>query len=337
MLSSITSRRHFLRLIGATSLVGLTAAIGLRDLPTSLHQVSTTQILMGTIVNFGLIHEDRKLAETALQAALNRMRSLEALMTRFDPAGHITQLNQEGRLHHAPTQLLHVLRLAQDVFELTAGAFDVTIKPLLDLYFHSQPQPTITPPTTEAIRAALAVTGCHKLTISDQSVLLKRGMGITMDGIAKGYIVDAGTQELADHGFTNTLVEAGGDLFASGTNSARLPWQVGIQSPRGNEPSPVSIFGLNGRAVATSGDYMHYLDPKHKYHHIIDPRTGQPTSGLASATVIAPHTWLADALATAVMVMGRSEGLALCERLSGVEALVVDTDLNVARTSHFPG
>jgi thiamine biosynthesis lipoprotein len=159
-------------------------------------------------------------------------------------------------------------------------------------------------------------------------------MQITLDGIAKGAVVDGAVARLQALGFAAVLVEAGGDLRATGIDQY---WRVAVQPPRPEKTNEfVAAFELAEQAAATSGDYMNAFNPDRSLHHIVDPRLGLSPSELASTTVIAPSATDADALSTTLMVLGVKQGLALAEKLAGVEALVVAKDLQLYRSSGFP-
>ena len=160
-------------------------------------------------------------------------------------------------------------------------------------------------------------------------------MAITLDGIAKGYIVDQGVAVLSGLGFENVVVEAGGDLMASGLKDGTVPWRIGLRSPRKEQPGFMVKVDVLNKAVATSGDYQQYYTPDLNHHHIIDPRSGYSVPQLASATIVAPTCMQADALATSLMVLDIQEGLSLIESLDKIEAYLVSKELKVFPTQGF--
>jgi thiamine biosynthesis lipoprotein len=160
-------------------------------------------------------------------------------------------------------------------------------------------------------------------------------MSITLDGIAKGYIVDAGVGVLKRLGYQSVFVEAGGDLMATGAKESGAPWKVGVQSPRQEQSHMIASFDVSEQAVATSGDYMQFYSPDLVHHHIIDPRIGFSPSEIASSTVIASTCLQADALATAVTVLGIDKGLELINMLPDVEALLVAKDMQEYSSTGF--
>lgn len=158
-------------------------------------------------------------------------------------------------------------------------------------------------------------------------------MTITLDGIAKGCIVDAGVAELHKLGFGREFVEAGGDLMASGDKETEIPWKVGVQPPRRSQAGLVASFLVNNEAVATSGNYMQYFGADMSRHHILHPRSGYSAPHLASSTVIAPSCAQADALATALMVIKPEDGLPLVDGIANIDALLIGKYLEEHRSS----
>jgi FAD:protein FMN transferase len=177
--------------------------------------------------------------------------------------------------------------------------------------------------------------GFYKLSLVGQGIAFQQpGMSITLDGIAKGFIVDQGIDVLKSYGFENALVEAGGDLMGLGKKAPQTPWKIGLQAPRGKMGNLMASFNIQDQAIATSGDYIQAFMPDFSSHHIIDPRRGHSSPELASVSITANTVALADALATTVMVVGKS-GLELIEQLDGCEAFAIAKDLTELKTSGF--
>jgi FAD:protein FMN transferase len=331
------TRRRFMRLVAAAGIAGVTLDLGLSALRTAPQQFGETRVLMGTIVNLTVLGAERGHAQAAIAATLGRMGALESIVSRFLPHSQLARLNEQGFLSDAAPELLDILSLAERMSVLSDGAFDVTVKPLLDLYQRYQADDGQTPPPDE-IAATLALIGHQRIRIEGNAVSLTRpGMGITLDGIAKGYIVDVAVAVLRQQGFGSVLVEAGGDLSAAGMRDAHTPWRIGIQSPRRQQSGLVASFSVSNQAVATSGDYMQPYTPDFRLHHITDPHTGYSSPELASVTVSAPTAAEADALATTLMVTGSRKGLDLLAALPGCAALCVTKDLSVVRSPGFAG
>lgn len=333
-MSQIT-RREFLKIFGLTAAGAAAWKLGIPALSAGLVEVSVSRMLMGTVVNLTVVGEDRAEAETAVAATLDEMRGLERVLSRHQAESELSRLNRLGLLDGASAPLLAVLQQARQVSEQTAGAFDVTVKPLLDLYHTAQRKGTL--PDGAALATVLPLVDYRNLLIGGSRVsFTQTGMRVTLDGIGKGYIVDEGTRVLRAHGFQNVLVEAGGDLLAAGVKEPGSPWTLGVQPPRTRAGGLVARFRLQDRAVATSGDYMQPFTPDFSQHHILDPRRGTSPPALSSASVVADTACRADALSTAVMVLGPDEGLALVERLPGVEVLLITKDGDVRRSAAFP-
>ncbi len=168
----------------------------------------------------------------------------------------------------------------------------------------------------------------------NQIQLTKPGMRVTLDGIAKGYIIDAAIRMLRAQGIYNALVNIGGDMRGVGVTTAGNPWKIALQHPRDPEVY-LAVIHLADRAVATSGDYERYFLPDKRAHHIVDPKTGLSATSLISVTVVAEMAVDADALATAVFVMGPKNGLELIEISEGVEGLLVTKDREVLLSNGF--
>jgi thiamine biosynthesis lipoprotein len=326
------SRRHMLRIVAAAGISGLAFKLGLEKRSVT---ISETRLLIGTIVNLTVITTDAVTGRAAVRACLDRMSALESVLSRFIPASELSLLNRNGRVAPASRPFLDVLQQAQLISTLSDGAFDVTILPVLSLYQDS----VLTGqrlPSKPAIQRAKELVDFRQLVINNDSVLLTRpGMGITLDGIAKGYIVDAAVAVLREHGFGDVLVKAGGDLMALGQTERREQWEIGIQNPRGEQGALIARFSAKNQAVATSGDYMQPFTADFSEHHILNPRTGHSAPELSSATVVAPTAMLADALATAVMVTGAKRGLELVRAMPGCEACLVTKESKLLKPRGF--
>ena len=263
---------------------------------------------------------DRRLEEVNRRLSTYREDSEISRFNRFPRAGEEFPISGD---------FLRVMKVAARVFELSGGAWDGTVMPLVDLWGFGPAGPVDEPPAEEEIASSLATVGFAKIEIRDSGALVKRQPSVTLDlsSIAKGYGVDQVAELVRGEGFTDFIVEIGGEVRAGGTRRDGRPWRVGINRPRA-DAAPDELYRvafLRDEAFATSGDYRNYfVRDGARYSHIIDPRTGRPvTNRVVSVSIRAPDCTLADGLATAVMVMGAEAGLALVERLEDVEGLVV--------------
>jgi thiamine biosynthesis lipoprotein len=218
-----------------------------------------------------------------------------------------------------------VIKKAQEISELSEGGFDITVGPLSELWRKAREKKT--PPPVEDVKGKLDLVNYKKLGIdSEGKVLLKKkGMAMDLGGIAKGYAVDRAFELLMSLGYKNMIVNAGGDLRVGGLKNNQ-PWSIGIQHPRDSKKILARI-SVSDTAVATSGDYeKFFLDQGKRYHHIFNPKDGFPTNGYQSVTILCKDGMAADALATAVFVLGPEKGYPLCQKLEGVNCLMVDKE-----------
>lgn len=326
------SRRRFVQIVAMTGVAGLAAKLGLDSTPDVI--VTDSRILMGTIVNLTVLGETHWAAAVAAKACLDQMQRLETLLSRFRPDSQLSILNRDGHLSAADPALLELLDLSKQISEWSSGGFDITVKPLVDLYRQAVARENALP-DDEELAQALELISFRQVHVNGCGVELARpGMSVTLDSIAKGYIVDRGIAVLRDLGFTNVIVEAGGDLLASGERRPGDAWRIGIKSPRESQTGLLASVAVVDQAVATSGDYMQAFSADLRHHHIVDPRTGRSPGELASATVRAPSAVLADALATALMVVG-GEGVARLTDLAGCEAYLVKKDMTIVESANF--
>jgi thiamine biosynthesis lipoprotein len=320
----LINRRDFLKItaVAGTLLAGGSLLrLGIPPKPVTLREAQT---LMGTVINLVLVTDDAENGRFAIDATFAEMRRLIAIFDHRQADSTLSQLNQQGKLTAPPPELLSILSQAIAFGDLTAGVFDVSIKPLLD--------------AVRAEKGAAAyrqLVDYRRIQLEDDQIILQPGMALTLDGIAKGSVVDGAVAALQKNGYTNSLVEAGGDLVGNGRSLNITPWRIGIQHPR-QPGSLMATLPISAQAVATSGDYMNAFSADFSRHHILDPRTGQSPTESASVSVLAPHAATADALSTSLMVMGPEAGLALVETITAVEALFITKEMQIYRSSGFP-
>lgn len=332
----VLSRRGFLKITAALGMGGLAAAYGLsRTDALQPVTVSESRFLLGTVINLTVIAPGREVGHTAIGRTFAEIERLSKICSRFDPNSQLSQLNRTGVLWQPAAELMQIMRAALNWGAVTQGAFDLTIKPVLDLYQRAEDAGGPLP-LTRAVDQALELVDYRQIYWDNTQVrLAKPGMSITLDGIAKGFIIDAAVSVLKEAGFEHVLVEAGGDLFARGKAEGGRSWRVGVRDPRVPD-STLTSFPLSQLAAATSGDYEQAFTADRRLNHLIDPRTGQSPSELSSVTIIAPSAMDADALATAVSVMGSAAGLKLIDGLPQVEAYLVTKEGRVIHSPDFP-
>ncbi len=330
------SRRTALRVGGAAGLLlamggGLTAAILRR---AGLHSASDTRTRMGTLVHVTVVHPDASRARELAGTAFHEIDRLEAVFSGYRPDTPVSRLNRDGVLDDPPTELVAVVRRALHIAELTGGAFDPTVAPLIEVYQSSFAK-TDAPPAANALEEAMSRVGHrHVAADSGRIAFARSGMSLALDGIAKGYILDRVVEQVTGAGAAGVLADGGGDISAGEGEVAGTGWPVGIEHPR--EPGTVlGTIEVRHQGVATSGDYMRAHTADLRHHHIVDPRTGSSPGHASAATVVARSAMDADALATAAMVLGPVHGIELLERVDGAEGLIVTKELDLVRSSGF--
>jgi thiamine biosynthesis lipoprotein len=301
-------------------------------LPSGDHKLVLDRRAMSTRVSVAAIHHSRCLLEDAAGRAFEEMDRLIALLNRFDSVSAVGVLNAEGRLRDPPPELTMLLDRSAAVHEASGGAFDVTVQPLVDLLKQAggSPEPVVWRDTLETV-------GADALRVSAARIAFERdGMGITLDGIAKGYIVDAMAAVLEAHGIDRFLIDAGGDIRAAGLREDALPWVVAVRDPRHGEILPSALRMTEG-AVATSGGYEARFDPDGSWHHIVSPRTGRSPDDVLSVTVTGPTAFASDALATAALLMSPREGVRFIDAVPGFECMVIDAAGYLALSAGWTG
>jgi FAD:protein FMN transferase len=289
-----------------------------------LHRVTDTRPRLGTLVTITAVHVDAGAARDMVRAAFAEIERLEGILSRHASGTPMARLNASGALEDAPHELIEVLGRAREIHGLSGGAFDPTVLPLLRLFERGAERGTL--PTDADVARALELVGLDAVEMGPGSVRLTRpGSALTLDGIAKGYVVDRAVAVLAATDAERVMVDAGGDIASGGVGVAGEPWSIAIQHP--DDPArPVGRVRLAGQAVATSGDYMQAFTQDRRHHHILDPRNGRSPTHTSSVTVVAGTAMDADALSTALLVLGPEAGLDLLDRVPGAEGMLVGKD-----------
>ena len=316
------------------AVLGLSALRFRKGSTERLH--SQTKFLMGTLVEVRVAGRGGR-AEEAIEAAFGEMKRIDSLASRTKE-GEISLLNRNGGGKVSPDVSEMVKRSIQ-YGVLTHGAFDPTVYPLLRhwSYFEDDGVPI---PLGEELMDILPLVNHRGIEVKDCLVTFrKKGMGLDLGGIAKGYALDRAAQVLTELGVTSALVEAGGDIRVVGEKADGSPWRIGLRHPR--EDGILTTFELCDKSICTSGDYERYFERDGvRYHHILDPGTGYPARGCCSVTIVADDATTADALATGVFVLGPEKGMALIDSLKGVEGVIVserDGELEIRVSSGLQG
>ena len=326
--STPMTRRSFLTITAAAG--GLLAVGGVVRTGWGSPQPVTVRderTLMGALIHLAVVAPDADQGAAAIAATFTAMQRLIEFFDHRRPDSALAILNREGRIVRPPAEFTALLAQAQAISAWSRGAFDVTVQPLLDAYGRGE---------TDVAQVRKLVDYGQLSVGADRISLGQPGMAVTLDGLAKGRVIDEAVAVLRGRGFDRVLVEAGGDLAGLGQRADGTPWRVGVAHPRAQSGQILATLELTNRALATSGDYMNYFIQDFSAHHIVDPRTGHSPSELASVTVMAPTATEADALSTAFMVLGSAQGVALAARLPNVEALFVTKTMQQIATPGFP-
>jgi len=326
--NEIMNRRSFLKLsgllgLGVTSVSILPTTAEAVKFNNKTYKVSETRSSMGTFVSMTLFHASKDKAEEAMGHAFEEIDRLAGLMNRFDRATAVAQLNNDGFLNDVPSEVTEVVARALSYYKISHGTFDISVKPVIDLFKKNFAEKKTAFPDTTDLNKILGLVGSDQIEIKGRVIRFKKpGVGITLDGIAKGYIVDKASKILAKDHIKDHLINAGGDIRTSGASSDKKPWTVAIQDPEKKKQYPDIIHMTNG-AIATSGNYEVYFDREKMFHHIVDPKTGMSPDLSASVSVQAETAMDADALSTSVFVMKPVAGVSFIDTLPNCECLVI--------------
>ncbi|MEM1174636.1 MAG: FAD:protein FMN transferase [Pseudomonadota bacterium] len=294
--------------------------------------VSVSGETMGTTYNVSIVDPPKNLSLSEIESAITReLSTANAIFSNWDTESEVSRFNRSAartpvRLSDAFSQLLDI---ADFVHVASEGRFDLTAAPLIELWGFGESGPAARVPTDAQILSTLASVGQQRVInrASGGMALFMReeGASLNVAAIAKGAGIDAVSDRLQTMGLENVLVEIGGDLRARGAGPHGSGWRIGVEKP-GFPPGAVQeVVVLQGAGMATSGDYRNYFEEDGvRYPHIIDPTTGRPvTHATTSVTVIADSATLADAWATALLVLGRERGAEIAEK-NGIAALFLE-------------
>ena len=280
-------------------------------------------------------------APDAVALVVDELSRLEKLFNRYDLESDISRINAAAG--NAPVKVsedtLTIILESLRYSELTRGAFDITIGPLVDAWGFGDDDREV--PDEQQIASARALVNYADVIVdsNEATVFLRReGMSLDLGGIAKGYAIDRAVEILNQSNVKSALINAGGDLYALGVKPDRSAWSVGVQDPR-RASQMVAILPLSNSSVVTSGDYERFFIVESvRYHHILDPLTGWPArSGLWGVTIVAPSAVEADMLSTALFVLGAEHAEELLSQFDGSEALLIEEGGGIRLTPGLRG
>jgi thiamine biosynthesis lipoprotein len=289
--------------------------------------VTDSRLTLGTIVEITLVGTDKQALDDALAAAFARISEIEKVTDRFTADSEISAINRAKGPGPIPVsaEMIKILTLSQKISEMTRGAFDVTVAPIVDAWGFDVGGRL---PSPEEIERARKRVDYHRLVIDEETGTIRLAddtVRLDLGGIAQGYAAGEAEKVVRARGVTSGVINISGDITVIGDKQGQ-PWRIGVQDPR-NTDNLCAVVKARDIAIVTSGDYERcfFVDGV-RYHHILDPKTGYPARGCASVTVVTRDVALADGLSTAIFVLGPEAGADLARSLVGVDVLIVTDD-----------
>lgn len=333
--------------IGCLLALLLIAGLALLRHSGANREYSSEQFLMDTLVSIKVYGNDRETLKTAVAEAYAEMHRIAELADGFAQPGtaayqssDVCRINAQAGKGPVPVDAdtLAMLVLAKKYYELSEGAFDVTVGPLMDLWGFGGKNPHL--PAPDQIKAALRSVGSQDLVLNEQDrtvLLRKEGMKLDLGAVAKGYATEKALQALKKRGIEKALIDAGGNIRVLGQNVHDSAWRIGVKDPRKSN-EVVAVLALEDTSAVTSADYYRGFEAGGKrYHHILDPRTGYPAAHHMTVTAVTQDAGQADILSTVFFVLAPEKALQLAEKLAGVELFLVTADGLIRHTPSLRG
>lgn len=288
-------------------------------------------LCMGTNI-FQRIYGDN--AKEVAKIAEFELKNFEGLMNFFVDSSEVSKLNQAAGFNEVllSKDTYKVIKKAKEYSELCGGSFDITIAPLVTLWSIFSKNQRV--PSKLEIEGVLHLVNYKDIILNDEiksAKLPKPGQRIDLGGIAKGYAADKIIKIYKKNGVKSAFINLGGNVLTLGNKPDGSPWSIGIQNPFAKRGEFIGAIKASNETIVTSGDYVRYFEADNaRYHHILDPRTGYPsTSGIISATIIGKNSMQADALSTAIFILGLEKGLELINKINSLEAIFITSDKRV--------
>ncbi len=299
---------------------------------TPLQKYEETRNMWDTFIKVTVYAKDQTQGQEAIKAAFTRMDEIGNAASTFDEKAEAFRLNRDGYIDNPSADLKKLIDLSIEYNKLTAGYFDITVQPLLDVWSAG-----LWKESNEAQQAKvnemLKLIGSDKIEVTNNRISFKlSGMKITLGGITKGYAVDEALKVLKSKGIKSAIIAAGGDVSSLGTKPGNELWQIALVNPDNTKES-LATFKFAQKSVSTSGNYERYYSPDKKVNHLMNPKTGFSVADAISVTIIAENGTRADILATSVFVMGPDAGMKFVESLDDVECFLVDANRTIHRSS----
>lgn len=296
--------------------------------------VQKTGTIMGTEVTVTVVAGSEETGAAAINAAMAELKRLDAMMSLYKDESEITKVNLSAGKNPVTVspEMIELAEQSAVVSKLTNGVFDVTMGPLIVLWQIRTKEGKI--PTDGELAAIRPRIGYENILVDKKSstIFLKNpGMIMDFGGCAKGYAADKAAEALRKRGIENGIVAVAGDIRVMGRRPDNKPWRIGVQHPREKDKA-LTVLELSEKFISTSGDYERFqIVNKKRYHHILDPRTGRPSEGMESVTVIGDRGSIVDPLTTALFILGTQEGMKIVKKL-GYDAIFVDDKGKIVAT-----
>lgn len=291
---------------------------------------------MGSRFDITVVALNEELGYINIEEAIAEITRIEKIISSWDKDSETSLINKNAGIKPVKVsyELFKLIERAKQISELTDGAFDISYASMDKIWKFDGSMEYI--PNDDEIKKSVAKVGYNKIILNakNRTVFLKqKGMKISFGALGKGYAADKAKELLISKQVVGGIINASGDLTTWGTKATGEKWLIGIANPLSKDKI-FSWLPIVESSVATSGNYEKYVTFKgRKYSHIIDPRTGYPSSGINSVSIFAKSAEVSDALATAVFIMGKDSGLFLINQLDGIEAILVDSNNKIYKSS----
>jgi thiamine biosynthesis lipoprotein len=298
-----------------------------------LKTTQKTETIMGTDVTITVVARSSEEGEAAIDAGMAELRRLDAMMSLYKDTSEITKVNLAAGKNpvNVSPEMIEVVEHAAEISKLSVGVFDVTIGPLVVLWQMRLKEGKV--PTDEEIARVRPLVNYRNIVLDKKaSTIFLKKPGMIMDlGGMKGYTADRVADLFKKRGINNAVIAVAGDIWVLGHREDGKPWRIGVQHPREHDKT-LTVLDLSDKYISTSGDYERFvIKEKKRYHHIIDPRTGKPSKGTISATLIGNKGAFIDPLTKVPFILGPEEGMKIVKKL-GAEAIIVDDQGKVFMT-----
>jgi len=311
-LNNSFNRRRFIKIIGLSGIGAVTGGVLVNMQDKPLHKVNWQGIALGAPSNITLFHHNKKEAQKILNKSIKQISKLENLFSLYKSDSQLSILNREGFYDNPDKEMIKLFNLSMQYSALTEGAFDITVQPLWQLYNKSFSKDKM-PPKEKDINKILDLINWKSIEISENKInYSNKGMSVTLNGIAQGYITDKVTETLINYGVNNTLIQLG-EYRAIGKHPDNRKWKLLLSNPE--HSASIGEIEFENSAVATSAGKGTTFDQNGMHHHIFNPKDGLSSNNILQATVTSKSATEADALATSFLVMNKDKSSQLAQKL----------------------